>query len=388
MNEISLAFPVYYLKAPKYYPMINQYRDNICKCYGYHYSGSTDVQIKKEDKLSLTALPLQVDFVANKILRKVLRYPEYYSYLCKIKILDIYCAIKISKDNSKILFASPLLWRTVKAAKKANKIVVIEAGNSEPNREYKKISAQYQKYNIKHKYIYGDPVFKNTCNRSMKYADYIVTLSKVSHNTYLDGGYQSDKLKLIPLTGTDFPIQYSFPECRKKAFISTGFHNFIKGTQNLLLAWREARISSIPLILVGRICEDLQEFIDKNGPFDNVIFAGHQSNLQEWYKDYDAVGVLFSLSEGAGRTTPEMMSFGFPMIVSEDATCDLVEDEKNGFVLRDDDLAGLIDKLKWFADDWSRVGALRRNVLLSVKNRKVKDYSLDVAQFLLSLISE
>lgn len=387
MNDISLAFPVNYPQAPKYCPLIRKYSGVICKCYGYKYSTTKNDKCIDKKRLSTTAFPLRFDRVIISPLRRIFNYPQYYSYLGRIKLLDIYCSIRIKRDKSLILFVSPLLCRTIKEAKRLKKIVVLEAGNSEPNREYKKITEHYEKYSIRKKYIYGDPIFKNICNSSLKEADYIVSISKVSLKTYLDAGYPSEKLRLIPLTGTDFPLQSEFRNNRKKAFISTGFHSFIKGTHSLLLAWRQADIKDIPLIIVGRICEDLQEFIEKFGPFNNVIFTGHQNNLKDWYKDYDGVGVLMSLSEGAVRATPEMMSFGFPMIVSPDATCDLVVNGKNGFIVEEDNIDAIAEKLKWFASDWSRTYYMREEVLQSVKNRTVEDYSLEVGGFLETLIT-
>lgn len=386
MNEISLAFPVNYPQAPKYYPFIREHSEKISKCYGYRYSTVKDNDNIDSEKLIATSFPIRIDNRIITPLRKIFKYPQYYSYLGRITLLDIFCSCKIVRDKSKVLFVSPLLYRTIKRAKKTDKIVVVEAGNSEPNREYRKITDQYQKYNIRNKYIYGDPIFKNICNRSLERADYIVAISEVSLKTYLVADYAPEQLKMIPLTGTDFPLQLEYRSNRKRAFISTGFHSFIKGTHNLLLAWQQADIRDIPLIIVGKVCEDLQEFIDKKGPFNNVIFAGHQSNLKEWYKDYDAVGVLMSLSEGAVRVTPEMMSFGFPMIVSPDATCDLVDDGKNGFIIEETDLEKLANRLNWFAGDWSRVEQMRENVLQSVKQRTVRDYSLEIGDFLISLL--
>ena len=92
-----------------------------------------------------------------------------------------------------------------------------------------------------------------------------------------------------------------------------------------------------------------------------------------------------SLSEGAGRTTPEMMSFGFPMITSPDATCDIVKDGENGYIIESDNEEGLAERLRWFAEDWNRVHAMRANVLMSVSQRTVFDYSCELAQFMLSI---
>ena len=138
------------------------------------------------------------------------------------------------------------------------------------------------------------------------------------------------------------------------------------------------------MVIVGQLCEDMQEFIDKNGPFDNVQFMGYiRGDLADFYKRYDAVGVLMSFSEGAVRTTPELMSFGFPMIVSPDATCDIVKDGYNGFIVNSTDEDRLVERLQYFAADWNRVHSLRDNVLNSIAHRTVKDFSIEVADYLM-----
>ena len=153
----------------------------------------------------------------------------------------------------------------------------------------------------------------------------------------------------------------------------------------MLLAWRRADIKDIPLLIVGNMCEDMKEFIEKYGPFENVIFVGARYDLNEWYKNYDAVGILLSLSEGAVRVTPELMSFGFPMIVSEDATCDLVKDQENGFIVNPFDEEEIAEKIKYFAQNWENVHEMNLSVLKSINNRTITDYSLEVADYLMSL---
>jgi len=79
------------------------------------------------------------------------------------------------------------------------------------------------------------------------------------------------------------------------------------------------------------------------------------------------------------------MSFGFPMVVSKDATCDVVRDGENGFVVDYFDEMAIASRLVWFAEDWERVHAMRECVLKSVSWRTIKDYADEVAEYLISL---
>lgn len=371
------------LDSEKYMPMVQSLDEKgmLCRYYGIKYPR---VKCKYSNNRSvLTLIPYVMRRAIIEPLIKLLRLPQYYGYWSEIKMLDYFFSFRIIRDESNIIFTSPLFLHTISMAKKMGKIVVVEAGNSEPQREYNRIIEEYKKYNIKHRYIYGDTIFKDTCLESFGLCDKIVTISKVSNETYLKAGFSKEKLNMIPLTGTDFPVQSdNLTFGQEKVFISTAYHNFIKGTHRLLLGWRKAKINNSKLLIVGRLCEDINEFIEKYGPFENVEFIGPRNDLRTWYSTHDAVGVLLSLSEGAVRVTPEMMSFGFPMIVSHDATCDLVIDGYNGYIIEPTNEDSIADILRWFSDDWERVHTMRKKVLDSVKKRTMKDWSLDVADFL------
>lgn len=387
MDKISIAISSTYGNQGKYLPLLNQLGDELCYAYGIGFPRNYQYTDEPLKKMRLTKIPSRISgFIVNPF-GKILHYPQYYTYWSNVKLCDAFFAGKAAKDDSRVIFTNPLLTDTVRKSKEAGKLVVVEAGNSEPAREHERIIKEYELFGIKNKYVYGNPGFRDACMKSYDLADYIITISHVSARTYEDAGYDMDKFKFIPLTGTDMPVQDIHANTgKKKAFISTAFHNFIKGTHRLLLAWQKAGIKDIPLIIAGRLCEDMQEFIDKYGPFENVIYAGHQSALQEWYKQFDAVGVLMSLSEGAGRTTPEMMSFGFPMIVSPDATCDIVLDGWNGYIVDPYNENALVEKLLWFADQWERVYQMRRDTLAAVSQRSVYDFSVELGEFLLSLL--
>ena len=391
MNDISLDFLVSYGSRgakSKYYPLINALGNRIYKCYGLGFPRNYKFTDEKKDQYCGTSIPEVIGRRIIAPLCRILGVPKYYSYLWKMRWLDSIYANRVANDPSSILFISPLLPKTIEKAKKKQKTIVIEAGNSEPEREFERITREYKKYGIKNKYIYGDSRYRDTCVKSLSYADYVISISKVSLNTYLKAGYPEQKFKLISLAGTDFVVQNNVESLnKKKAFISTAFHSFIKGTHLLLLAWRKANIKDIPLVIVGDLHDDMKEFIAKYGPFDNVIFTGNKYNLSEWYLDYDAVGILLSLSEGAVRVVPEQMSFGFPMITSKDATCDLVEDKQNGIIVDYDNQDAIVEALHYFADDWENVERMRGKVLDSVKNRTLRDYSLEVGEFLGELCS-
>lgn len=385
MNNISVAFASTY--GGRYMPMVRELESDLCYAYGIGFPRGYQFSDEPLNKMILTKKTRRISQFVVAPLCKILKKPDYYRYLSNVVLFDDYVKNKISNDESTAVLLNPLLCDTVEHCKKRGKFVICEAGNSEPDREFLRVSNEYNEFRIKNKYIYGDKKFYERVKKSFNECDRIVTVSKISYQTYRDAGYDLERLELVSMAGADVipNVSYDFSG-RKKAFISTSFHSFIKGTHRLLLAWKKANISNVPLIIVGRLCGDMREFVERFGPFENVIFAGYQKDLSLFYKQYDACGVLMSLSEGAVRVTPEMMRYGFPMLVSPDATCDVVKDGVNGFVVDPFDVDMLAEKLKAIANDWNIVDSLRSNISGCIINRTMTDYSLDLAKYIKSFI--
>lgn len=192
----------------KYMPMIKILADSLYKCYAYEFPTTIMSEIADfQGKECKVPFPMwYARFFVNPI-RKIFRLPDYYVYLYEHYMEDYLYSKKIANDRSSIIFCSVLNQKMILNAKSAGKIVVVEAGNSEPEREYQKIIREYDKFKIKKRYIYGDARYKNICKTGLDNADWIITISDVSKKTYIDAGYDMNKFKTIYLTGTDFSIQ-------------------------------------------------------------------------------------------------------------------------------------------------------------------------------------
>ncbi len=385
-RTISIAFDGSYgerFEKNAYLPMINYLGESICRCYGIGFPRGHEYTNEPLNKLVLTKIPTRMRRMIFNKYCSIKKYPDYYPYWWQGKLFDSFVANKMKNDKSYAFLTKSNMVQTIKTAKFMGKKIIILASSSEPMRQYDRYHDECKEFGITSNSIYGDEKFRDECNFGYMQADRIITISDVSTTTYLKGGYSPDILHLVPLTGTNFKIKAQGSSNRgKKAFISTAVHSMIKGTHRLLNSWKIAGIQSIPLVIVGSLSNDLKEYISKYGPYQNVIFAGFQNDLDSYYRQYDAVGILMSLSEGAGRTTPELMSHGFPMIVSPDATCDLIMDGVNGYIIDYRNEEALAERLRWFAEDWRRVWNMREIVLDTVKNRNLKDFGQDMGKYL------
>ena len=388
MKKISIIFPADFASErdiAQYKPTVDLIsgQGRMCKYYGISKSSP--------DKGKVYANSYYPYFVSRiySILLKILKLPAHKAFLMRLELFDRFAAVRASADDSSVVLVDMMLPRTASACKNMGKTVVVYTGSSFPGRECARIHEEYEKYGIKSNTLFGDKRYKEKCCASLNICDYYIAITEVSAKTYFNAGYSKDKCVVIPKNGTDFEIyrDAATTQTGERAFVSTAFHSFSKGTHRLLDAWNNLKSDSAKLYIIGDLHDDMREFIKKYGPFKNVVFTGPLSRdqMREMYKKLDAVGILMSLSEGAGKVTPEMMSFGFPQIVSPDATCDLIIDGFNGFIVETEDTAGLVNKLKWFAEDWNRVHEMRNNVYQSVTRRKMIDFSIELGEYLMSL---
>lgn len=392
MKKISVAFNCCYgarFEKQTYLPMIKRWGNQLEYCYGIGFPRGYQFTDEPLEHMILSKIPTRMKrFVFDKYI-KIFKKPDYYPYLWQGQLFDWMTERRMNQDRSAFFLTRSDMGKCIDKAKSMGKKVMVLAPCSEPVRQYERYTRECEIFGISHRSIFGDREYCDLCEYGYNKADHIITISNVSNQTYLRKGYNADKLTMIPLTGTSFTIKEDKTvEGKKKAFISTAFHSMIKGTHRLLLAWKKAHIHNIPLIIVGTLSEDMKEFIEKYGPFENVIFTGHKNDLERFYDDYDAVGILMSFSEAAGRTTPELMSKGFPMIVSPDATCDIVVDGENGFVVEPTDERKLVETLHWFSDNWNHVYDMRKSVFDSVKNRKSVDFGIELADYILNFANK
>ncbi|MDX3775785.1 glycosyltransferase family 4 protein, partial [Chromatiaceae bacterium AAb-1] len=246
------------------------------------------------------------------------------------------------------------------------------------------LDAECLKYDIKYRHIFSSNYVVRSSSKSFELASKIVLFSNASKNSFLKRGFEKDRICVIN-PGKPREFDNSFSEDKKYAFVSTAFHSLIKGTHKLLLAWREANIVDIPLIIVGELHEDMKEFLAKYGPFDNVQFVGSQK-IDNFYKQYNAVGILCSLSEGSPRAVLEYMANSFPVIVSPVATCDLVKHGENGFIA--DSVAEIINALRTFSDNRELFRGMGESALSSINALPQQHYAEELVALFRELLDE
>ena len=150
------------------------------------------------------------------------------------------------------------------------------------------------------------------------------------------------------------------------------YESFIKAIAKL-----KKSIPNITGIIVGGVREDkqkyfqsLQELARKHGVEENIIFTGNQSKVSEIYYLSD-VSVNLSLKMGnIGRTVIEALAMNTPVIATTyEGLTNMIIDDVNGYLVKNQDVQGLSDKLELLHKNIENF----RNVRESVN----KEYTLE-----------
>jgi glycosyltransferase involved in cell wall biosynthesis len=138
-------------------------------------------------------------------------------------------------------------------------------------------------------------------------------------------------------------------------FIYCGSFEARKNIKLLIQAKLNLQLESCSLILVGNGKEELElkSMSEKDSQIIFIDFV-NQSKLPEVYKLAD-VFVLFSNIETWGLVVNEAMASGLAIITSEKVGCaiDLVKD--NGFIVKANDIEGLVSKMEEFVKNKSQL---------------------------------
>ncbi|MFH0898413.1 MAG: glycosyltransferase family 4 protein, partial [bacterium] len=198
--------------------------------------------------------------------------------------------------------------------------------------------------------------FKNSAKMIAEYqnADYIMTLSEFSRQSFLRQGIDEKKLLKVPC-GID-TYYFSLPHRRddgtkKFRVIFVGLVNLRKGVQYLLQAWNDLRLpqQDAELILVGALHKDMKQFLKTTPIQNNVVFYGSttQADVRRLYRTA-SVFVLPSVEDGFGMVAGEAMASGLPVVCSDHTgAAEMISDGKEGFVIPACNADALAEKILW-----------------------------------------
>lgn len=140
----------------------------------------------------------------------------------------------------------------------------------------------------------------------------------------------------------------------RKFILGVGRLAYVKGFDQLIRAFSEAKLDDIDLLITGDGEEraNLICLVYNLGLSDRVIFAGAKTNLQDYYSQA-TMFVLPSRNEGYPNALVEAMSFGCPCIAMdcEFGPSEIINNEQNGLLVNKADISALSNAIIRLAND-------------------------------------
>jgi len=204
-------------------------------------------------------------------------------------------------------------------------------------------------------------------------ADRIVVGSQFTRNTLIGQGVSAEKIRILPYgVGKEFveagERRDGASKCGKIRFLYLGQLTQRKGLRFLLEAWKGIPAGEAELILMG----GGQRWGWKKQAGAGVTFMGQSSRsrvLEEMERS--DVLILPSLFEGFGLVILEAMAAGLPVITTQNTGGpDVIEEEKDGFVVPAGDAEKLKEKMRWFIKNPAKAVQMGKTA-----HRKAKEFT-------------
>jgi glycosyltransferase involved in cell wall biosynthesis len=163
----------------------------------------------------------------------------------------------------------------------------------------------------------------------------------------------------------------------RKFILGVGRLDYVKGFDQLILAFNETKMNDVDLLITGDGPEraNLICLVYNLGLRDRVIFAGAKTNLQDYYSQA-TMFVLPSRNEGYPNALVEAMSFGCPCVAMncEFGPSEIINNEQNGLLVSNADISALSDAIIRLANDpvlSSTLGNNAKNINQTNSSQKI-----------------
>lgn len=188
-------------------------------------------------------------------------------------------------------------------------------------------------------------------------ADLIIANSDFVKNSFIKNGVKSEKIISIP---TGCPLQSvkkisNKNKNKKIIFLFAGTLSYRKGINCLINAWEKSDFYKFAeLWLAG------QNEIVNLGDLQNIksiSYLGKLSSTQldKVYQKAD-VFILPTLMEGRSHAVLEALSYGLPVITTEESGCtDMIDHLESGFIIQRANIGEIKKSISWFIENYNRI---------------------------------
>ena len=254
---------------------------------------------------------------------------------------------------------------SIERAKSIGAISVLERGSAHPNYTAEILEEEFD--------LMGVAGFssRERSNDMSEYdqADYVAVPSIFAARTFVERGYQPDKIIKVPY-GVDLQ---EFPNLTQSETVFRVLHvgaiSFQKGVHRLIKAFAELKLPNSELCLVGAVSPEMLAVLKKYEGKFKYLGVLPQSVL---YKVYNQSNVfcLNSIQDGFGMVILQAMACGLPLVCSENTGgADVIDDSDCGFVVSVRDEAALKEKILQLYKDREMRQVMGENSFQKVSSR-------------------
>lgn len=261
--------------------------------------------------------------------------------------------------DTPLLFTFPSFRRSLKAQQESGGMNVIYGATVHPLTNEQLLHEELESVSIGNDLDAPIP-----SQHGLNIADYILSLSAFSTDTYLNAGFKRDQIIEVGPIGvdTDTYPKTSRPE-DEFVVLYVANTTILKGLHYLLDAWELLSFDNARLVICGSLSNSVERFYTSRlKAMDDVEYVGYVNAPQEYY-ERASVLVHPSLSESFGKVILEAMASALPVIVTEHGPYEFVGDA--GYVVPIRDSAALADGIRHIyenPDKASQMGFLGREL--------------------------
>lgn len=262
----------------------------------------------------------------------------------------------------------------MRKAKRLGAITVVDRGCPHIDEQTQIIAEEKslllnKKIESEHKYVY------DRMKREYEAADYIVVPSKYSQKSFIERGFSSEKVLVVPLSHEKSVSVKSEPKNLSRfTVLCTGGNFYRKGLFYLLEAWQKLNLSDAELIFKGGVPKEFEYLLNQKNITRITKYLSDEEMGELYGKAH--ICVFPSLDDGFGMVATEAMTAGLPVIVSENVgMADAIENGKDGFVVPIRSSDAIAEKIKFFYDNPEKIKEMSEAAKEKSKYFSLEEYT-------------
>lgn len=353
----------------------------IVSTYAKFHAVQLASELEKRNLLShfFTAYPKNIPGINKKIIGRFTPFlfttAHYFPringfrlhyYTCRL--FDRWVSKKIqdywSKEGVKIFHGwSGFSLESIRKAKASGFITYIERSNVHILDQIEIIKEEAELLGLSSKDIPDSPYNELTDIMLQEYeeANYISVLSESSKKSFINRGFNSDRIIVTPL-GCNFPPrEISRNISGVFRLLCVGTDTYRKGIYYLIKAWQELNLVNAELTVVAPVTQHIINTIKTDNI--KIRYPLDKNSLSKEYMESLAF-CLPSIEDGFGMVVLEALAFGLPVIITDHVgASDIITEGREGFVVSVRDTEGLKKQIMKLYDNRDLIESMGANAL-------------------------